>query len=74
MTSSSNPDEIRRELAQQGIEVLCRDPAVLAADPDTRKWLLALLEHGERSSSATHGEPGRRQQKQVAKMPGGKNP
>jgi hypothetical protein len=32
------------------------DPAVLAADPESRQWLLALLSFGERAASGAPAE------------------
>jgi hypothetical protein len=43
------------------LEALRDDPAVLAADPESRRWLLAILTFGERAAgpSPTAEQPPR---------------
>jgi hypothetical protein len=39
------------------LDQLRRDAALLAADPECRQWLIALLTHGERSSGSLAPPP-----------------
>jgi hypothetical protein len=42
---------------QAALDRLRHDPAVQAADPGWRRWLLALLAYGKRAASAPPSEP-----------------